>query len=183
MRKKSGLIALILVILFQLCIPTGMVVWEVTENNRIVKNGLCVKLELESFSYSNGKLHLDTPPLPDDGWNMQYAELVHNAATGYYELQLISNKPTHDFYIKSSQKTYFEFPANKIKVDKFENLDYLLFFKENEDDDWVDKLLYNQFKRAYLEAYVYKGKVIPVAVYIDGKEADEYLNRLNENRK
>ncbi len=181
MRKKSGLIILILVMVIQLCVPIGMVAFEVIENNTIIKNGLCVKLELESFSYSNGKLHFDLPS--DYEWGTKYAQLVHNGTTGYYEIQSTKGKPEGDFYIKSDDFDYFEFPINSIEVSKYENLDYVHFVKENEDDDWWDKLLHNQFRRAYLEAYVYKGKVIPVAVFIDGVDADTYLERLNEDKQ
>ena len=182
MRKKSGLIILILIMVLQLCVPAGMIIYKITERNTIIKNGLYVKIELESFTYSNGKLLLDTP-LPDDGWDMLYAELENVSTTDFYKLQLVADKPAHDFYIKSSQESYFELPVNKIKVDNFENIDYIHFLKISEDDDWWDKIFFKKFKRAYLEAYVYQGKVYPKAVYIDSKEANEYLAKINEDKQ
>ncbi|MBQ8209875.1 MAG: hypothetical protein IJZ35_04775 [Clostridia bacterium] len=180
MRKKSGLIVLILVIVLQLCVPAGMIIYKNAEHNTIVENGELCKFKIKDMYYRKGKLDINIETYDD--WAMQFAD-VQADSIGYAELLLTDTKPEGSIYIESSDKDEFDFPVEAIKTEEFENLEYVYFFEKTGEEDWWDELIHEMYNRAYLEAYVYEGKVSPVAVYIDGVEANVYLSRLNEDKQ
>lgn len=177
MRKKSGLICVIIVIILQLCVPGGMVAAEIIENKQIVDNGIKVKLDIVNAIYHDEELTIDIDT--SESWGKLYAQLVCRGDTGYYDLVFCEEKPADDFYIESADEFYFEFPVDYIKVKEHEDVNSI-FMRKRTDDDMPGVTIGNVrlFDRACLEAYIYQGKVLPVKVYIDSLEADEYIEKL-----
>lgn len=177
MRKKSGLILLVITILFQLCVPTGMVVSEVLENKQIVENGIKVKLDIVQATYREGEMYIDIDT--SKSWGKLYAQTVRRGDTGYYDLVFCDEKPADDFFIESSDEFYFEFPVDYVKVKEHEDVN-AIFLRKRTDDDVPGFTIGNVrlFDRACIEAYIYQGKVLPVKVYIDSLEADKYIEKL-----
>lgn len=182
MRKNLRIIILIIVIVLQLCVPAGMIAYKTAETNTIIENGELFKFKIDSMDYNDGKLEIDIDTFDD--WGNLYAE-VQTSITGYAELILTETKPQGSIYIKSSDKYEFDFPVDVIKTDKFSNLDHIYLFQKKGDEKWWDYALsYREiYNIAYLEAYVYEGKVVPVGVYINGVKANTYLSRMNEEKQ
>ena len=182
MRKKSGFIILIIVIVLQLCVPAGMIAYKTAETNAITENGELVKIKISSMTYTEGVVEFDI--ITYDDWGNFYAE-IQETDTIYAKLVLRETKPEGDFYIKSNDKYEFDFPVRKIKTEDFSNLEYIYFIEKTGNESWWDKIIafHELYDYAYLEAYVYKGKVVPVAVYVNGVEINTYLSRLNEAEK
>ncbi len=182
MRKKSGFIMLIIIIVLQLCVPVGMIVYKTAETNAITENGELVKFKISSMTYSKGAVEIDIITYND--WGNYYAE-IEKTDTGYADLVLTDVKPEGDIYVKSNDKYEFDFPVHQIKTENFSKLEYVYLIQKTGNEDWWDKIIANHelYSSAYLEAYVYKGKVVPVGVYINGIDINIYLSRLNEEKK
>lgn len=182
MRKKSGFIILISIIVLQLCVPVGMIAYKTAETNSIIENGELVKIKISSMTYTEGLVEFDIITYND--WGMYYAE-IQKSDTVYAELVLTDIEPKGDIYIKSNDKYEFDFPVQQIKTEDFSNLEYIYFIEKTGNESWLDKAIafHELYNFAYLEAYVYKGKVVPVGIYINGIDINTYLSRMNEEKK
>lgn len=180
MRKNRGFIVLIVIIILQLCIPVGMIVYKTTENTRTEENGVLCRFEISSMTYKDGELEFDIDIATYDDPGKNYAEIETNIS-GNAQLTLTDEQPDDPFYIKSSDKYAFDFPLSVYKTEKYENLERIYLSKKTDDDSLFTFSNHYRYNSAYLEAYVYNGSVSIVNIYIDGVEADEYLRRIAEN--
>ena len=174
MRKKLPYIFLAIVIFIQICVPVGMIVYQKIDSNLARAKGEKFMFVIDRLSYSHdGKLHFDINRRSEWKWEDAFAE-IEVAEDGFANLILTDDKPKSKYYIKSSSPYTFEFPIDEIDTDAYENI-YSM-----ELNKYYDYNEFGYYNEAYLEAYVYKGRVDAVKIYIDGMEADEYLKKLDE---
>lgn len=182
MRKKLPFIILAIIMLVQICVPVGLITYHKIDSNLAEAKGEKFRFDIGYLSYySNGLLFFDVEERTPWEWGCIYAE-IEVAEDGYVTLNYSEMKPKGNYYIKSSEHKDFYFPITEIKTDSFEHLYDITFNKKYSDYfSSITGVENFYFKEAYLEAYVYKGRVGAPKIYIDGIEANEYLSMLNEN--
>ena len=178
MRKKLLLIILVVTITIQIAIPLGMVIYNAIEISQIKQHG-----ELYTFSgyrpyYSNGRLHVNISLF---GPNRQYAILTGES------FEHSDDKPDTPYYIDRYGKYY---ATNDFGV----NLPEVYIVTKNYDNitsiDFIKKLSINSYSEtppenvAYydevtIDAYIYKGKIYVIEIYIDGVNSETFLENYN----
>lgn len=178
MRKKLPYIFLAIIIFIQICVPIGMITYQKIDSNLAEAKGEKFRFYIDYLSYSpQGKLYFDVDTRSPWKWDHTYGEIEVDEE-GYAKLILAEKKPKRVYYIKSAYPHEFEFPVSEIDTDSYVYLYGMDFQKDYSDYDYNTPFGY--YKEAYLEAYVYKGRVGNPKIYIDGMEADEYLAILDE---
>lgn len=182
MRKKLPFIILVIIMFVQICIPIGLITYDKIDSSLAEIKGEKFRFNLNYLSYdgNQGKLYFSVDTRSSWMWESNYAE-IEVCEDGLVKLLLTNKKPEGDYYIKSKYPNEFTFPLSEIDTDSYENLYNMEFCKDYSEYDYYTPFGY--YKDAYLEAYVYKGRVGAPKIYIDGMEADEYLSMLNESRK
>ncbi len=181
MRKKLPYIFLAIIIFIQISVPVGMIIYQKIDSNLAETKGEKFRFYIDRLSYSHeGKLFFDVERKSPWMWEHTYAEIEVDEY-GYAKLPLTDKKPNGNNYIKSSYPNEFEFPINEVDTDFYEYLYSMDLHKDYSEYDYNTPFGY--YKEAYLEAYVYKGRVGSPKVYIDGIDANEYLSLLNEYLK
>ena len=184
MRKKLPYIFLAIIIFIQICVPVGMITYHKIDSNLAEAKGEKFRIDISHLTYhSNGILFFDVEARNPWKWGCIYAE-IEVAEDGYVTLNYSEKKPKGNYYIKSSEHKDFYFPLTEIKTDSYDHLYDITFNKKYSDYfSSINGVENFYFKEAYLEAYVYKGRVGAPKVYIDGVEADKYLAILDEEIK
>lgn len=181
MRKKLPFIILAIIIFVQICVPVGLIIYHKIDSTLAETKGEKFRFHIDYLSYSiEGKLFFDVDTKTQWMWEHIYADIEIDEE-GYAIFNLSKEKPDSNYYIKSSQPKEFYFPVTDIKTDTYDHLYSMTFNKDYSDYDYYTPLGY--YKEAYLEAYVYKGRVGAPKIYIDGMEAEEFLSNLNETIK
>lgn len=184
MRKKLPYIFLAIIIFIQICVPVGMITYQKIDSNLAEAKGEKFRFYIDSLSYhpgpNNGILFFYIEERTPWEWGCIYADIEVDEE-GYAILNYSEKKPKGDYYIKSSEHKDFYFPITEIITESYYHLYNIELQKDYSDYDYNTPFGY--YKDAYLEAYVYKGRVGAPKIYIDGMEADEYLSMLNENIK
>ena len=181
MRKKLPYILLTIVLFIQICVPVGMIVYQKIDSNLAEAKGEKFRFALSHLSYSNqGKLSFVVDTKSERKMERLYAE-IEVSDDGFVKLNLTDNKPENNHYIKSASEYKFKFPINEIDTGYYDNVYSMIFYNTNSDYDYNPTIGY--CKEAYLEAYVYKGRVDGAKIYIDGLAAEEYLSILNDKLK
>ena len=174
MRKKLPYIFLAIVIFIQICVPVGMITYHKIDSNLAEAKGEKFRFVIDRLSYSHeGKLYFVINSRSEWKWEDKYAE-IEVAEDGFVNLILTDNKPEGNYYITSSSEYNFEFPIDEIDTEYYENIYSMELHR------YYDYNEFGYYDEAYLEAYVYKGRVGAPEIYIDGMEADEYLAILDE---
>lgn len=179
MRKKLPYIFLAIIIFIQICVPVGMITYQKFDSNLAEAKGEKFRFHIDHLSYSpQGKLYFDVDTRDMEWeWEQTYAEIEIDEDS-FAKLVLKDKKPRINYYIRSSDPYYFTFPISEIDTDSYVYLYGMDFQKDYSDYDYNTPFGY--YKEAYLEAYVYKGRVGSPKIYIDGMEAYEYLAILDE---
>lgn len=180
MRRKLPLIILITIMLVQLFIPAGLIMYQNSSEETTQTKGEIFIFEIHNIAYSNKKLTFNVK-LPYGIADNRYL-IAENNGGDFSTLTYTNEKPETEYYIKSDERGFFSFPVNHITTDEYKNLETAIFFKLTEPDEYTEAdegFVY--FTEAYMYAYVYKGKISISKVFIDGIEAKEYLQQLNDN--
>lgn len=184
MRKKLPYIILAIIMFIQICVPVGLITYQKIDSNLAEAKGEKFRFYIDNLSYhpgpNNGILFFAVETRTPWKWDCIYADIEVDEE-GYVILNYSEKKPKGDYYIKSSEHKDFYFPIDEVKTNSYEHLYEMYFNKDYSDYDYYTPFGY--YKEAYLEAYVYKGRVGAPKVYIDGMEADEFLSDLNESIK
>ena len=182
MRKKLPYIFLAIIIFIQICVPVGMITYQKIDRNLAEAKGEKFRFYIDNLSYhpgpNNGILFFAVEERTPWEWGCIYTDIEVDE-DGYVILNYSEKKPKGNYYIRSSEHKDFYFPITSVITATYDHL-YDMTFNKNYSDYYTPFGYYNE---AYLEAYVYKGRVGAPKVYIDGMEADEYLSMLNEKIK
>lgn len=182
MRKKLPFLILSIIIFIQICVPVGLITYHKIDSNLAEAKGEKFRFYIDNLSYhpgsDNGILFFAVEERTPWEWDRIYADIEVDEE-GYAILNYSEKKPKGDYYIKSSEHKDFYFPITSVITKTYDHL-YVMTFNKNYSDYYTPFGYYNE---AYLEAYVYKGRVGALKVYIDGMEADEFLSNLNESIK
>lgn len=194
MRKKLPFIILSVIMFIQICVPVGLITYQKIDSNLAEAKGEKFRFHIDNLSYhpgpNNGILFFAVEERTPWKWGCIYTDIEVDE-DGYVILNYSEKKPKGDYYIKSSEHKDFYFPIDEVKTNSYEHL-YEMHFNKKYSDIYVSTPgIYVStpgiedfyYEEAYLEAYVYKGRVGAPKVYIDGMEADEFLSDLNESIK
>ena len=178
MLKKYCLGLLIAVIIIQLCVPAGMIISTFAVSSQAEKYGTEYKIPLDyiSFNEDNGFLHYNTY-----GYRYEPYISVSEGVDGFAVLTSVSEEPENSSYIKNKKSGYsYQFPVDRIHVGKLKRADKLWLLDErNEDDErWYEGTI-AYYSKAYLQAYVYNGKISVKDVFIDGVPAKQFIARFD----
>ena len=178
MRKKLPIILLCVLIFIQICVPAGMIVYNTIDTNIAQAKGEKFRFRVDNIScWRDGYIHFSVSSITWNPGKAIYADIEVDA-DGYAHLNLTETKPLHNNYVKSSAKDSFYFPVDYVRTKEYPNIDYMLFY-QNYSDTYTPTGIDHYYNEAYLEAYVYKGRVGNLILYIDGLEAEEYFSNLN----
>lgn len=176
MGKKSRFVILIVIIIAQILVPVGMTSYKSITNEQTCQKGETFKFYLNYIVYNDGSIKFEVAqPYP---WGAKYVSLKTDE-NGYAEFELLVEKPEGDNYIKNPGRYSFVFPVDEIETRKYENIRGSIRFYSMADYGYLNNEYY--FEEAYLEAYVYKGNVVPACIYVDGMPLDEQLEQINNN--
>ena len=182
MLKKYGLGLLIAVIVIQLCVPVYMIVNVFAASYQAEKYGTEYKIPLDHIAVDeeSGFLYFSVRYYADESY-YNYMHEPYTSLTegedGFAVVKPVYDKPAHSSYIKNKKDGYaYIFPADRISVGKPKYTDALWLLDEfNEDDDqWYSGTIV-YYSEAYLQAYVYNGKISVKNVYIDGIPANQFI--------
>lgn len=180
MRKKLPFVILAIIIFIQICVPVGLITCYKIDSNLAEAKGEKFRFYIDNLSYhpgpNNGILFFAVEERTPWEWGRIYANIEVDEE-GYVILNYSEKKPKGDYYIKSSEHKDFYFPITSVITDTYDHL-YDMTFTKSYSDYYIP---FGYYKEAYLEAYVYKGRVGAPKVYIDGMEADEYLSLLDQD--
>lgn len=185
MRKKLPFVILAIIMFAQICVPVGLITYQKIDSNLAEAKGEKFRFYIDNLSYhpgpNNGILFFAVEERTPWELGCIYADIEVDEE-GFAILNYSEKKPKGNYYIKSSEHKDFYFPIDEVKTNSYEHL-YEMHFNKKYSDFYVsvpgiEKFYYEE---AYLEAYVYKGRVGAPKVYIDGMEADEFLSLLNQN--
>lgn len=180
MKNKLRIIILVVVIVLQILLPVGMIIYENVTSGYTTEKGEIFRFRLERVTCSEYSIifSVENPTV----WGVKYA-VLENDQDGFAVMTGSNKKPSGNNYIKSKSKR-FDFPVNTIETDEFKGkLKMITLYSsrvysdlEKADlDGWREMF----FKEAYVEAYVYKGEVVPIAVYVEGLPLKEFV--VNQN--
>ncbi|NLA76280.1 MAG: hypothetical protein GX851_00355 [Clostridiales bacterium] len=189
MLKRHGLKIFIVVIILQLCVPSGMIGANVIHQTNIINRGTLYKFKLESVHYEgyNASENKITFTIDNSAkkYRKRYFEIyaeISEGDDGYALMSMTEDKPRTKSYIKSSYAHEFFFPEAYLNAENYSGLEYCTFSKEGKDIFIISNTFFEdqiRFKEAYAEIYVYKGDVSVKEIYIDGVPVDIVLSRLN----
>lgn len=178
MRKKLPFILLSVLIFIQICVPVGMIVYNRIDSTLAETKGEKFRFRVENIIYDNGGyVHFNTKEYNHTSDITIYAE-VKVDDNGYADLYLTKKRPDSDYYVKSQYKDGFYFPVPFVITKDYPFIGHRDFYK-NHSDTYTPTGVDNYYNEAYIEAYVYKGRVGKLVLYIDGLEAEEYFANLN----
>ena len=177
MRKKLPLILLCVLIFIQICIPVGMIIYNKIDSTLPETKGEKFRFHVENIFYIDGHVHFNIKEYQHSSAKTIYAE-VKVDDDGYADLYLAKKRPDGNYYVKSQYKDSFSFPVSYVKTNDYPFIGDRDFYK-NYWDDYTPTGVDGYYTEAYLEAYVYKGRVGKPVLYIDGLEAEEYFSNLN----
>lgn len=187
MRKKLPFLILSIIIFIQICVPVGLITYHKIDSNLAEAKGEKFRFYIDNLSYlpgpNNGILWFSVEERTPWEWGCIYTDIEVDE-DGYVILNYSEKKPKDNYYIKSSEHKDFYFPITSVITETYDHL-YDMHFNKKYSDIYVSTPGIENFyyEEAYLEAYVYKGRVGAPKVYIDGMEADEFLSHLNESIK
>lgn len=183
MLKKHGLALLIAVIVIQLCVPLGMVMSTVAASSKAEKYGTEYKIRLSYIRYDikHGAINYDYYL----GYLYSQYFTVSEGEEGFAELTPVSEKPEHSSYLEFEKSGYhYVFPSNRFYVGKLKNVN-ALWLDDSQEEDFMTP--YNEFvahyTEAYLDCYVYNGKISVKELYIDGVPAKEFIAIIDANEE
>ena len=178
MRKKLPLILLCVLIFIQICVPVGMLTYHTIDTNIAEAKGEKFRFRVDNIScWRDGYIHFSVSSIIWNPGKAVYGNIIVDEE-GYATLDITETKPEHNNYVKSSAKDSFYFPVDYVRTKEYPNIDYMLFY-QNYSDTYTPTGIDHYYNEAYLEAYVYKGRVGNLILYIDGLEAEEYFSNLN----
>ena len=177
MRKKLPLILLCVLIFIQICVPVGMIIYNRIDSTLPETKGEKFRFHVENIFYIDGHVYFNTKEYQHSSAKTIYAE-VNVDDDGYADLYLEKKRPDGDFYVKSRYKDSFSFPIPYVITKDYPFIGERNFSK-NYWDTYTPTGVDSYYTEAYLEAYVYKGRVGNAVLYIDGLEAEEYFENLN----
>ena len=178
MKNRSKLVILVTLIIFQILLPVAMITYDDISDRYTTEKGEIYRFPLEQIVCTENDVRFSVRNT--SVWSVKYA-VVENDADGMAVMTRSKSKPAGVNYIESKGKSfYFDFPVDKIETDAFSGKQMLTLY----DEEWyVESGLkgFNEacFDEAYLEAYVYKGDVVPVAIYVEGVPLEEFVKRTN----
>jgi hypothetical protein len=184
----------------QLCVPAGMIGFNHAYKALAERYGSLCKFPVSTVVYTGDYGGEVEPSLSFDiampGNSSDYdfftetGELesakpyavISTGSDGFAVMSLTEERPDTDTYVKSIENLYsFEFPANtmEIKGPTYKNsVSFAQGDAEYSRRFW-GPLLY-LFDEAYLEAYVYKGRVYVKEIYVDGVAIESKLAEVME---
>ena len=186
MSKKSGTVMLVAVIALQLLFSVRTAYLRDANAREAKKHGTLYSFEIESLSYSTNSDLSYTVECSKlfSGYVHRYNGTAYVAVSegeeGFADMVQCFGAPEGSSYIDIDEHGNFSFPANSIDVGIISGFSNAFFVKEN--SYYSDNPNNIVFKSAWLEAYVYNGKVFPVEVYIDSVTAREYITQLSHTR-
>ena len=178
MRKKLQFILLSILIFIQICVPVGMITYNAIDSNIAEAMGEKFRFRVDNIRCLNdGYIHFSVSSIIWNPGKTIYADTEVDA-DGYVTLNLTEIRPEHNNYVKSSDRDVFYFPIDYVRTKEYPNIDYFQLYK-NYSDTYTPTGIDHYYNEAYLEAYVYKGRIGKLVLYIDGLEAEEYFSNLN----
>lgn len=180
MLKKHGLALLIAVIVIQLCVPLGMVMSTVAVASQAEKHGTEYKIRVINIRYDkkHGAINYDL------GYWLHDKYLTVSQGEDGFAVLSGSEKPENSSYLEGEELAYsYKYPAPRFYVGKLKNLNDLWLSDDPLEEDCMTP--YNEFvahyTEAYLDCYVYNGKISVKELYIDGVPAKEFIANIDTN--
>lgn len=177
MKNRSKTAILIAVIIFQVLLPVLMITYDDITENYTSDKGEIFRFRLEQIVCTEYEVKFSVEN--NSVWGVRYA-IVENDSEGFAVMTRSKGRPACVNYVESKGDSFY-FPVSSIKTDIFEGkLKMLTMY----DEEWyvesgLDGWKETSFEDAYLEAYVYKGDVVPIAVYVEGMPLEEFVAELN----
>ena len=182
MRKKILSILLLVTIIIQIAIPTGLFIYKAVEISQIKANGKLYTFTGYRPYFSNGRLYINISIF---GPNRQYAVLVSDPIGEYFEHS--DEKPDTPFYIDRYAGFYatndfgVNFPEVYLVTENYDNITSIYFNKMLSFNSYTEEppedVAY--YEEATIDAYFYKGKIYVTEIYIDGVDAETFLEGYN----
>lgn len=195
MNKKLLSILLGIVIFAQLLFPTIAII-ESNKGANSEQFSEIYKIRLMNIVYikfSDRETYIscnieDAEDLLDFDSFQKYAIITQNE-NGYANIEFTSKRPDCDNYISSKEYN----SALELKGDKsfpaYENIFYAFFFDTDAEDPEAGRekiesnghISVSKNLDIYLEASVYKGKLVRLGYYVDGERLEDLLEYYDEN--
>lgn len=181
MNKKRNAAVLIVIFVFQLLIPIGMIAYTSYIEWGLVNRAAVYRLELVSVEWMHpNNVYLQYAFHTQGTTKGTYCEL-RTGDEGFADMYISQKRPKGN-YIRSNSGRWFYMPVSVTSYElqphvplNDDDYRWLYFVPKDKKEEWGWQQTENYFDEAYAEVHIFKGHAITKAVYIDGKTIEEHI--------
>lgn len=186
MNKKYGKILLIIIIVFQLAVPTTFLTVKMVRKKAVNEYGKDIKVSVEAISFDENTIYIESEELGelDVDYGFKYT-VFREGEDGYFSVSPTDEKPKDGVYLNTgsySGWSWYCIPYRNSGINEeyleLENVGYLNIYNSYiEEENILNGSIEGPLTEAYMIIRIYKNEFEIKEVYVGGVTLKEFVDK------